>query len=450
MPSALASLVSTAPALRGGAHFGSSPVSLALLCALACACDAFEPHGNEGAEPPGVRDPVPGGDPPASSFDASSCRPCGDPLVCRDCGFGCTCSGRSNSPTAWRAPLTHVGDDGWRSSTTPLCAGVQEVSSHALWADAHGVFVAVSGFGGPLTGDSDVPEDDGGVIDRTLTAGEFAPLTRVLHNEGSGWSLRAALEGATRARVTAASPSQLILHGDAGQLDRACTLGVITHDAFSCAELSGTVPKVHAVSKTRAFALTAQQTLFQHDGSTWSPVTPELAASARDLWADADVLVVAGLLGNVHRLGAEGWQTENVGQPVELSALWGRSANDLWAGSADGKLFQFDAGGWREVAQLGGLTCMNSQPILRISGGAEHVWVHTPSQLARWTGSELETFANWTCTPREIGNENSESIDDLWAVADDDVYVAFSNVRSQSACGDAFVVHWDGAEFHRF
>ena len=427
-----------------------SPFTLALLCVLACACDAFDEPGTD-EDSPGVRDPAQGVTPPneTPSFDAATCTPCGDPLLCSDCGSGCTCSGLSNTPTAWRPPLANAGSDGWRSSVTPLCAGVQQVSGHSLWADARGVFAAVSGSGGPLTGVDDLPEDDGGVISKTLSPSEFAPLTRVLHNEGNGWTLHAALEGATVARVTAATPARVIIYGDRGQLGRACTLGVLAGGMLQCAELTSAVRKVHAVSKTRAFAL-SEQSLLENDGRGWTPVSPELPASATDLWADADVLVVAGRLGNVHRLTADGWHSDNVGEQVELTAIWGRSGDDLWTGSADGKLFHFDGSGWARVAELGGRTCMSQLPILHISGGQNSVWVHTRSQLARWTGSELETFANWSCAPRDLENETSENIDDLRAVSDDDVYVAFSNAASQSACGDAFLVHWDGEQFHRF
>jgi hypothetical protein len=427
---------------------------LAALALLAPACDAFDDPPEDSEQT--LDGSAPGGgvvSPPGPILDEPPimCTSCGDTAVCADCGRGCECSGLGIEPTSWRPPLSDVGDEGWMSSKRPLCAGLLEISSNAVWADQHGVFVAVSGFGGDNDIPTGQPDDDGGVVSMTGTPSEFAPRTHVLHNEGHGWALRAELEGSTTVRLTAASPVKLILYGDGGQESRACRLGVLEGNALACVDMPFvSVPSAVAVSKSRAFALTDDATLLAYDGTFWTEHSPPLAASGKAVWADADELVVAGDFGNVHRLTAGGWTPDNIGTTAALTAIWGTSVEDLWVGTIEGKLFHLDGAGWREVAQLGGVTCATREPVMRISGAGGHVWAHTSSHLARWNGSELESFGNWTCSPLNASDPNTLGIDDLWVVDENNVFVAFSSPLSQSSCGDAFVVHYDGEEFHRF
>src|SRR5690349_8598186 len=152
----------------------ASSLALSALLSLLGACDAFSdpPEGDDdgfGGFDSGGGPSSPGFVGPAT-FDAGrACRPCPDG------GGACDC-GERQQPTPWRPPLSDLGGDGWRQSEKLLCAGVQQISGLALWSDGRSVFVAVSGFGGPLNANT-VPEDDAGVVTRVLTQGEFAQVT---------------------------------------------------------------------------------------------------------------------------------------------------------------------------------------------------------------------------------------------------------------------------------
>jgi hypothetical protein len=430
---------------------GSRVAFAAMLLALhAGACEAL---GGQRRERPGDELEPPPMVVGMAGSPAQICRPCGS-SGCLDCGGGCRCLSTPLAPGPWTVPLTPRGANGWRASQRALCVGLQSITGHAIWADEHGVFAAVSGTSAGFNMFEGVPDDDAGVIEENVSAGDSALRTRVFHNEGDGWSLRADLKGSTGVGLTAASAERLIIYGDAGQLNNACTLGVLAGDMIECRE-AVSVLHAHAVHDTLAFALTANNSLFAHDGREWTQ-QPAPTAGARALWADEDELVAVGrgdiVMGSfVQRFVGESWVSENVGGgSTVLTAVWGRGDKELWVGDAQGRLLHFDGASWQEVARLGGVTCSRHPPIVGIWGAGEHVWVHTSTQLARWNGSELESFGNWSCAPLGAGaNFDSLHVRDVWGVDENNVFIAFSG-GAGARCGDAYLVHYDGSEFHRF
>ena len=84
-------------------------------------------------------------------------------------------------------------------------------------------------------------------------------------------------------------------------------------------------------------------------------------------------------------------------------------------------------------------------PIDHIFGVGSHVWVHSEAQLARWDGTALTTFGNWSCSA-----DSSNRISNVWGSSENDVFVAVTGTDIQPTCGPAFFVHYDGELFHRF
>jgi hypothetical protein len=417
---------------------------LGLLGSIVMACDAFGPSADPSA--PQAGDPLP---PPPGPGSQPSCKPCDPALLCFDCGGGCSCMEAPIEQRPWVVPLSARGEDGWRSSKPLLCASLQEVTDHAVWADRHGVFAAISGTSNGVF--ADLPDDDAGVVEENRIPGQPGLRTRVFHNQGSGWSLRADLNGAIEAGLTAVSASKLILYGNPRQLGNACALGILSGNMLAC-EPVATVLHAHMVDEARAFALTETNRVLEHDGNAWS--SPATAVpGARSIWADDDELIVVGSGGQVHRMSGDAWVTEQTGTPDLLTAVWGRNGDDLWVGDHEGRVFHFDGTSWRQIAQLGGVTCTRRNPIQRIAGAVagSHVWIHTATQLARWDGSKLESFGNWTCVPLGAGESiDTLRVEDLSVVAEDDVFIAFSDGSGASQCGGSYAVHFDGSEFHRF
>ncbi|HMI91292.1 MAG TPA: hypothetical protein VK509_08010, partial [Polyangiales bacterium] len=385
--------------------------------------------------------------PPATMVPGMPCKPCSASFDCVDCGAGCNCLNAPPRSPLWQVPFSARGDDGWKASSQPLCVGLQSITGHAIWADRRGVFTAVSGTSfGPSA--VEVPDDDAGVVAENVVAGDFAARTRVFHNEGTGWSLRADLIGSREVGLTAASAAKLIIYGDLGDQSEACALGVLSGAKLECEKVLA-VRAGFAVNETRAFALAGAGIVLESDGQSWISRSGPMTG-ARAIWADDDDLVVVGLGGLVQRMVDDAWVSENVGSEAALTAVWGRNGDDLWVGDAAGRVLHFDGTSWQEIAQLGGVTCSRMTPIAHISGAGAHVWIHTSLQLARWDGSELESFGNWSCAPlRPDQNFDTLQIEDISAVSEDDVFIALSDSAGAS-CGDVYAVHYDGSEFHRF
>jgi hypothetical protein len=96
---------------------------------------------------------------------------------------------------------------------------------------------------------------------------------------------------------------------------------------------------------------------------------------------------------------------------------------------------------------LGGVTCDTAFPVRGIWGDADTIYFHTDAALARWNGRELETLANWSCSPSAGGLLR---ITGLWGHASDEIFLSIVDVtRFAGGCGPAFLVHYDGQAFHR-
>lgn len=189
----------------------SRPLFVALFV-LALGCNAFDdpPDGVDddfGTVPPSVAPPsrpmqpqqvppMPGSAPAVGvgGMATAPCTTCG--AFCSDCGLGCICE-EGHSPfeaPSWHVPFTPTGELGWRDSSTALCAGFESVLGVNLWGDGSSVYAMVAGGRVSPGADEVLGEDDAGV-ERVSSGILSGSRTRVLHNEGGGWTLRADLPG---------------------------------------------------------------------------------------------------------------------------------------------------------------------------------------------------------------------------------------------------------------
>jgi hypothetical protein len=348
-------------------------------------------------------------------------------------------------PATWTVPFTGAGSDGWRKSTTALCPGMESLLTTYIWGHDDSVY-ALTG-GNALLVDVRLPvsDDDAGVARSDDTFGALTLRTRVFRNDGTGWTLRADLNGASSPAGLTAIGDALYVYGGPGEDRRACSLGAIRGDVFDCQLRDHVIRDVAVVSPTLAYALDGGSTLRVFDGAKWSVHADAIPREATALWADDEQVVAVGPAGNVMRLRDGAWQLENVGGTARLTAVWGASDGQLWVGTFGGALWRFDGSAWQEVAQLGGVTCSNRLPIEHIWGVGAHVWVNSPAQLARWDGTALTTFGNWSCS-----SVSSNRITNVWGKAENDVFISVAGLDVQPPCGPAFLVHYDGELFHRF
>ena len=449
-----------------------------LLCGLAAACNTFDDPGDDAVPPssgftppvtvhpptfpgtaPGMTlvppPPQPGmvGPPDLtgdSGFGAVPCVPCGS--LCNNCGGGCMCEpgGKPDMRDPWNSPFEANGADGWRHSSELLCAGFGEVWGTDLVRQGASLYVMVHGIDKSQT-DLDLPDADAGLLDETRSI-FTSQTTRILQNEGTGWSLRADLIGMTPAQHMAALGSSLLLYGNIweGRLD-GCTLATLREDRFSCEDL-GNVQQLYPVSETSAFALINATHLIAFDGDSWQPLPNPLNNLAQSLWADREQIVIGAGGGVIGRrsVGDDPWAFTKTGGSGAVTALWGQSASDLWAGDEQSHLLHFDGASWSTIADLRvKSSCRRRSPVLGILAVGPDIWAYTATQLARWDGTTLETLGDWSCAaPDATSGEHIDRV--VSGSRGDDVFVSLSNSAPTASCGSAFVLYYDGKTFHRF
>lgn len=113
-------------------------------------------------------------------------------------------------------------------------------------------------------------------------------------------------------------------------------------------------------------------------------------ARVRDAWSpDGREIIVVGANGRIQRGRGDAWSRDSSGTTADLYAVHGTSASDVWAVGDDRAALHFDGVRWQRVAQ-----------------------------------------------PQDV---YSNALNDVWAVAPDDVYFA----------GSSGAVHFDGADWSR-
>ena len=106
---------------------------------------------------------------------------------------------------------------------------------------------------------------------------------------------------------------------------------------------------------------------------------------------------------------------------VEPCCLWGSGSTDLWAGG-EGFLYRFDGTAWGNALPAGALG------VRAIWGSsATDVWIaqRTSTNLHRWDETSWTAYA----LPKQIVDLWGTAPDDVWAIAEDDIY------------------HWDGSSW---
>lgn len=434
-----------------------SPFGLLALCLVALGCDTFADPGSSSDEvgPPPNSTTANGG---PFGFDSGAsggldvatasagpdaggfCFPCGQ--GCKDCGRGCSCAEQAEGPEPWLLPFAPGGAQGWMDGPEPFCAGLTQTDAGGIWSDGAGVYALVSG-----VSDRDVlngaDEDAGNGADPAF--GMTFSLTRLLHNDGQGWSVLADLPGASSTiKLSGIPPSSPVLYDSDGSVGT-CVLNVISDGRTQCQTNSAGIMAVQPIGEGRALALRGRSELLAWDGAQWQADPRPLPQFAEALWADADEIIAVGGEDVMRRVGSDDWTVESL-LTARLTAVWARNAHDVWVGTVDGKVLHLEDGTWQGVTTLGGVTCSGVLPVKGIVGAGEHVWMYTDRQLSRWDGERLETFGNWSC----LSSDTPDVITSVSANAEDDVFVNVVGSLGTTRCGAAFVVHYDGTAFHRF
>ena len=406
-----------------------------------------------------------GGDP---GFMMPTCFDCGN--GCFDCGngAGCACMGEF-VPAPWQPPFTAIGSTGWKDSTKPFCGGIQQSGALDLWADSTGVYALVVGQGQPLN--EDVMDDDAGVASTTVNGqpsnmfgpvggfrdgqgfpgmkpDEGGPLTRIWHNDGRGWALRAeGVGGSALSGLTGIERGPLIMFSNSLPEEFACRLGMTTRGGFNCYDVDP-VQDVVVVNSSLAYALMGSflggTRLLVFDGTTWRNHPTLIPYPVLRLWADGTHVIAIGTAGTLLRLQGDKWELEDVGVLEGLTSIWGPSIDDLWLGTNSGKVLHHDGNGWKLAFQIAGKTCDARQPVIGLWGAGGTMYAHSPTALVRWKDGVLTTLGNWTC-----GLGTSQQVRSIWGRSENELFVGLMDATSEIQCGASYVAYFDGTEFHR-
>ncbi|MFI5309306.1 MAG: hypothetical protein ACHQ53_18265, partial [Polyangiales bacterium] len=363
----------------------------------------------------------------------------------------------------WTPPFDHVGASGWKQSSGSLCSGYAAIVGLDVWSSDRGVFVAVSG---TLLSPSPVGlglEDDAGVLISPSDAGaaDSNPRTTIWHNEGSGWQETlddSSVYGAFE--ITGVRSSALFLNDPTNVQSLntmppdpklmgppsggACALGVVRGAALECNDVDP-VQAVFAVDATLTYAVMGGTRLLIFDGTHWRSAPALIPYPVVALWADRQTVIAVGRSGTVLRLQQGQWTLDDPGTLEHLSAVWAKTTDDVWVGTEQGRVLHYDGASWTEIGKLGGVSCSAVTPIRGIWGAGSSVYIHTGMQLARWDGANLTSLGNWACATTQ-----NTTITGLWGNDERQVFLTIADAsRSSEVCGAAFVVSFDGTEFHR-
>ncbi len=378
---------------------------------------------------------------------------------CFDCGMGCFCDNPpAPTPVAWTPPFKEVGDEGWLDSEEPLCIGLPEISAADLLAGDDGLHLVVSGYGpeglalddadgGVALGDFEaVGFPKAGMRDAGVNQFEFLPRTRLLRNRGQGWVRRAELPGsAFDVMIEDLGKGAIAIASMPGGDSVTCALGVVREDSLECLAVDP-ITDMFYVSDTRTYGLMLGTRLLTWDGDKWRGTSDLLPYPARVLWADDDTVLAFGTAGTILRSSGSGWELVNVDSFESFTAVWGTAPDDLWLGTATGKVLHFDGSSVEEKYELTGTTCDPQRPVIGLYGAGDTLYMQTGSQLARAEdGDDLEVLGDWSCQ----FNGNSQEMLALTGTGPDDVFVLVRDLSIGSDCGAIFVAYFDGDEFHR-
>lgn len=385
---------------------------------------------------------------------------------CMDCndGRGCVCDGAPEADP-WDPPFAEVGAPGFGNSTEPLCATAMQPFGFDLWSDERGVFALVSGEVSFSSFDPvlEVDEDAGVTAHPSATVAgvttvSTSALTQLWSNDGNGWrvllnaynaqsnfGLRGA-PGGWLAMFDRGLPEAATMNSTTPGLMTSCTVGLLQHRDLNCFDFTK-VPDLTVVAGNLAHVISGDSRLVTYDGERWHATTPLLPFPASRLWADASNVLALGPLGTAMWLQQDSWMTQDTGTVEHFTAVWGAARNDVWAGTAQGSIYHYDGTAWTKRGALGGESCDAKPAINGIWGSGDQVYFTSSAQFARWTGSKIESLGNWACNLAGA----TQLITGMWGRAPDEVFLALVDSFNfgNSRCAPAFVVRYDGKEFHR-
>ncbi|MFZ5892351.1 MAG: hypothetical protein ACOY0T_14930 [Myxococcota bacterium] len=299
----------------------------------------------------------------------------------------------------------------WRNSLEAFCFKRALHDTLRVWSDAIGVYLAA---GGGIYG-----------------------------NTGSGWSLLTDSGNPLGGGITGFVNGPLVRYG--GTTER-CGIEFLDRQGVSSCSAAAysDVSHVHVVGSQLAFA-GAGRRIYSFDGAMWHLRDGQLPAAdfapISRLWADSETLLIAASDGvYLARDGAPlTAQMLPAASSNAFTAVWGSSAEDAWAGNADGQLFRLQEDTWSLAYQAPGeASCAG---IRAIWGTPNDVFVVSASAFFRIKDGVVTTIASHAC------GEDINQFVDVWGNSANEVFVA-RRAPTTPKCGSVRIDWFDGSELN--
>ena len=321
-----------------------------------------------------------------------------------DAGAGGT-GGKTTGPDVDGAAAD--GPPHWRESAGSLCTGLQKYASIAasVWSDDRGVFAII-------------PDGDNPV---SIWANSGTGWRTYFSWPKGKWNSTGGIRGIVDGPLVAFSQST-------------CGIQLVDDAGAHC---SGAAPALalSVVGANLAYAA-YYDILLKFDGELWTQLGAPLPYNgkfnAKDLWANASTIVVAGSNGQIAVLEDE--QTPApLPEPTaaNILATWAFGANDIWIGTEGSELYHYDGSQWSFKASLPpgrGVT------FVRLWGKDGHLFVASNQLFAEWDGSQLRNLL-----PADAG---SVSFTDVWGNSPTEVFATGVGSDTETSGCSAFQVWW--------
>jgi len=331
----------------------------------------------------------------------------------------------------WKPPFTMpLGTPGWQQSTQPICdanQGFFGAGAFDVWADDRGVFA--------LVGEGCAPE-------MGSSCGKDG--TSIKFNSGTGWRLLYQFApGSTQSpRLWPSVPDGPLLVS--GPLD-----GYGTGTALVDNGVLAFHPTINGYGSYGGFAVGPDPVayviddarLLKYSGGAWATVGDlgdELSLLA--VWAGPDGAIAAGYNQTVATQAGTGPLTLMSGVPVgSYQAVWAFGPNDVWFGNRANQLLHYDGRKW----QVHATGSRSLDGIESLWGASGTVYFTTRSEFGRWNGTQVEILLR--------AENDADVFGTIWGRSVNEVFVAIRDGRYRdTACGVAFLLWFDGTQFHQF
>jgi len=342
---------------------------------------------------------------------------------------------------AWVPPFTaKLGTPGWQQSTQPICETNQGWGPRfEVWADTRGVYALLAvGCNEP----AGIPCGKDGAS--------------LKFNSGSGWQLVHQFAPPPTATPGYIEDVMDLWSGfPGGPLLMSGTLadqaGIYFVDGSNLAFQTAmrTTNGAFVAGSDLAYVIdgTDGTRLLKYSAGTWSTFG-EATSSLRAVWADSQSVVVVGDNQTILMRSGDGPLTALPNVPAgNYYSVWAFGASDIWTGNSIGQLVHYDGKGWKVI--FTGSLLAPGATIGKLWGADGIVYFITGWEMGRWNGSSVDVLleppagTDFTAYPGYFTG--------LWGRSAQEVFVAMWDRRYLDyACGENFLLWFDGSQFHQF